>query len=512
MIKFQLKAYSVAVLTIMLAVSLAGTHAFLTGSHPFVRFSTVSTTTPTTTSSSLFYTNYTFHTQQPSALAGGTAADPPKKLEIPVIGPLLNVPKPLLIGESMWLNPPTPLQWKTIETCVEAQHKAIQEEQQQRQQQQPLSPGGGLSSPSTDSTINNNSVLGMNSFATIDQSPLVAVLHKDGNDLATIAAIVGIVTREEGSIDTTSAESFRESLAMLQSPYYSDHSRVRLIGIGRAKLTRFSVMVNEGQPDIDNPYNDVAAMDVDENSDGPIHEPLLMAQMELLLDSNEHGQASSPVHALNQLSVLTARIRFLHKDRQKIVRGLQAAQARLEMAMEEWEDYDGIGALYEENGNKAMEDQPPISNEDLQMTLHSFLREFNQDTTADPMASSRPLSPGAANCVHMDNFGLGTSPTAYADLIPMSEVLVERLQPFFSPQRSQTEEFAYEAFSWVALESLKLYLLSETITEALESSNTCERLEVLYHAMLSHKRDLTELAKAKSQELLDCGEECAGLF
>ncbi|KAG7358747.1 hypothetical protein IV203_015336 [Nitzschia inconspicua] len=428
--------------------------------------------------SSLFYTNYTL---QVDAHQMHRTESSSRTLEIPVIGPLLNVPKPLIIGESMWLNPPTPLQWKTIETCVEAQKLSIEHQQS--------------NTPTTDrpndTTVHTHSLENM---ATIDQSPLVAVLHKDGKDFATIAAIVGIVTKE-GSIDTTSAESFRESLAMLHTPYYSDHSRVRLVGIGRAKLTNFVVRhPNENEGD-----------------DTLIHEPLLMAQMELLLDSNEHGKASSPVHALNRLSMLTSRIRFLHQDRQQIVRGLQAAQARLEMAMEDWQDYDGIGAVF------AGQDDPlgrenENSNVDLQMTLHSFLQEFNQDTNTDHMASSRPLTPTAAMCLTMDNFGLGVSPTAYADLMPMSEFLVERLQPFYSPQRWDTEEFAYEAFSWVALESLKFYLPSETISEALQSSNTYQRLEVLYHAMMNHKQDLTVLAKAKSQELLDCGEECTGLF
>ena len=73
--------------------------------------------TKTTTTTSLFYTNYT------EFIAANDLSTTRGALEIPVIGPLLNVPKPLIIGESMWLDPPTPLQWKTIEVCVEAQQK-----------------------------------------------------------------------------------------------------------------------------------------------------------------------------------------------------------------------------------------------------------------------------------------------------------------------------------------------------------------------------------------------------
>ena len=57
---------------------------------------------------------------------------------------------------------------------------------------------------------NNNNI---KNLATIDQSPLVAILHRDGKEFATIAAIVGITKDSKASIDTSNAESFRESLA-----------------------------------------------------------------------------------------------------------------------------------------------------------------------------------------------------------------------------------------------------------------------------------------------------------
>jgi len=59
------------------------------------------------------------------------------------------------------------------------------------------------------------------------------------------------------------------------------------------------------------------------------------------------------------------------------------------------------------------------------------------------------------------------------------------------------------------LQSLQHYMSSCQICEALyECTNTCARLELLYHAMIKHKMDLNELAKSKSLELRNCGEEC----
>jgi hypothetical protein len=56
-------------------------------------------------------------TNDRSSETGGT--QPPSAYTIPVIGPLLNQP-PMLMGATVWLDPPTPLQWKTIEVCVDA--------------------------------------------------------------------------------------------------------------------------------------------------------------------------------------------------------------------------------------------------------------------------------------------------------------------------------------------------------------------------------------------------------
>lgn len=433
-------------------------------------------------------------------------------LEIPIIGPLLNEQKPLIVGESMWLNPPTPLQWKTIESCVEAQQLDLLD---------------GHATPSEDDDNDRSTITKIN-LATIDHAPLVAVMSKGGKDYATIAAIVGMVTGQGSSIDTNDAESFRESLTRLRSGYYSDDSRVRLVGIGRARLSDFSnreITFDDGGHIRDIPSKTTSDVDdEDYEPDGTVPEPLFVARMKLLMDSNEnegksdeYGKKVSPVHALNQLSTLASRIRFLHDDRQRIVRGLQAAQARLEMAMVDWQDWDGIGSIYGETGvDRSNEGRGgdgqstgKPSNEKFQNTLNKFLHDYGNAVPS----SSRPLSAEARRCQEIDNYGLGTSSSAYADLQSVSRVLMERLEPYYSPARLDTEEFEYEAFSWAALQSLQLYLSPAKIAQAVyETTNTCDRLEIVYQAMLMHKSDLNELAQAKSQELLDCGEECTDLF
>ena len=417
--------------------------------------------------------------------------EPNDPFEIPILGPLLDIQKPVIVGDSIWLHP-TPLQWQAVEASVSAQH-------------------GGTIRNWKSGTVSEVDEVETIHLATISKSPLVAILHRGGTEYATLAAIEGLVTKTEGPIDTNDAESFRESLANLCSPYYSDRSKIRLIAVGRAKVSHFSTkFLTDGDSFNDQNYKKHEVEGTESTKSEP--SPLLVARMELLFDSNEEGKKpSSPVHALNRLSTFAQRIRFLHGDRQRIVKGLQAAQSRLEMAMNEWEDWDGIGSI---NNNvferSSPEKQTESTSSNEQDVLDRFLKHYNADEST-PLAPSHPvlLSPRAARCIDLDNYGLGSRSSAFASLNSASTVLAESLRNYFSPSRIESEEFEYEVFSWSALQSLQPYLTSEEIDEALfKCTCTCSRLELIYQAMIRHKVDLDELAQAKITELRNCGEEC----
>jgi hypothetical protein len=419
-------------------------------------------------------------------------------VEIPIVGPLLNIQKPIIIGDSIWLDPPTPLQWKAVEASVAAQHGETITNWKSR----------------TASEIDEMLTEKIN-LATIAKSPLVAILHSGGKEYATIAAIEGIVTKNDGSINTSDNESFRESLASLSSPYYSDFSKIRLLAIGRAKLSHFTTKLLMDDSLIES-HEYHLMKDIESNGMNSITatEPLLVARMELLFDSNERGKTtSSPVHALNRLSTFAQRVRFLQQDRQRIVRGLQAAQSRLEMAMDNWEDWDGIGSIntgLEKISSLKSTKSEPLDGDYQPSILNHFLEEYNTDENIPSSPThSLPISPGAARCIALDNYGLGSTSSAFVSLTSMADVLIENLENYYSPTQLQSEEFKYEAFSWCALQSLQSYLSSQEIYEALyKCTNTCARLEILYHAMIKHKMGLDELAQAKSLELRNCGEEC----
>jgi hypothetical protein len=452
---------------------------------------------------------------------------------IPVIGPLLNTP-PLLIGGTLWLDPPTPLQWKTIEVCVEAAASSKK-----------------AKGANTD----------LDGIATIDAAPLVAVVQA-GSNVASIAAIVGYSTTKESSssgrrLDTFDSASLRESLDSLLSsattPFYTETSKVRLLCIGRAKLSEFRAADprlrgirsdetrspsawgstgsrHEATLFQGNETNNFGASYPNEHGFDPIsdHEPVILARMQLLLDTtqtcgtkidNNYGGKSSPVHVLSHLSIWSAKIRFVHGDRQRLVQLIQAAQTRLNMISREWKDHDGIGSLF--SGQQEAPSDASVSREfdpdaEFQSKIDGILALTTNaqptyytgpSETIKPIVNPKALPPWVSRLLELDNFGLGSTASAYCDIHSMTRTIIQLLQAYYSPEWTQTEEFEYSIFSWVALQSVMEYQQDATTT-ALAATTTLDRMEAVYDAMISHVDALRELALAKRTELQECGEEC----
>ena len=53
----------------------------------------------------------------------------PKRLALPLIGPIINAP-PLLLGADIKLNPPTPLQWKALQESVVVHQHSLNQHQE----------------------------------------------------------------------------------------------------------------------------------------------------------------------------------------------------------------------------------------------------------------------------------------------------------------------------------------------------------------------------------------------
>ena len=523
--------------------------------------------------------------------------DAGKHYMIPVLGPFPDKPTTLLGGEFV-LSAPTPVQWKTIMECVDVHDVALKN----------LKVNGTYA-------------------ANLDAAPVVAILENDpsatdrstsATRYATLAAIVG-VTSLEHFLDTSDAIRFRDSLQRIRtasSTFFTPDSKVRMVGVGRAQLSHFGTKNKDAI--IPNPTTSPSAEQDTVRGDS---EPILMARLRVLLDQgvastmlqqiNHHRDTTDQGKQLQQesakmararkmgeMSLWASRINSLHVDRQKLVRGLQAAETRLQdAASKEWEDFDGIGDFYNTKDEKAEAElqapsqppmheqqeqqqqpqepqdeaalmaaeqarreaieaelarmfalehprvepnQPPPSMEDahepgryspdsaFQEKINELLSIFENElydagATTFNRNPSTTLSLECSNLLNLPNYGMGYSETSFAPLDTSTKEFVERLRPYYSYEQSNTEEFYYSTYSFVALHSLQTFLLhklgnnvssppSMELLHAMKCTDTAHRLKQVYEWMFQHTSLLHQLAKAKSQELRQCGQECTDLW
>lgn len=479
---------------------------------------------------------------------GGSAGNGDKKkapssvLTIPVLGPIPGEP-PLVVGADFELNPPTPFQWRALEEAfhLRAEHLLLKE---------------GSSSSGAAAGVG----------GAIDAAPLVAIMDdytasstggnfgggvKKGARYATIAAVVGMRSGGDNSkrvIDMSDAESFMESVSRAGRGFLPAESKIRMVGVGRAAVHDFFYQVPS---DVRNAVDEDGHLIIehDGGDDGP--EPaqnVVMAQFQLLSDGEQRSAAfaldtgrsarSSPVHALHAMQTAASRIHFLHEDRRNLVAGLKAAEMRLHNGRrrragesgngaalhppqpsaalshgdgEDLIDHDGIGMLFSDAEVEA-----------TQLVFDKFLEEFGPAAAAaaatseeggeDEAAGPAPVSERVSPLAGMANYGMGESASAISSIQKLTGVWLEKLSPYYSPARRETEEHRYEVLSFVSVMALSDFLTPQDLGWSLRCTNTLERLERVYDWMWSHVRMLREEAQQVSQELLDCGEECKDLF
>jgi hypothetical protein len=97
-------------------------------------------------------------------------------------------------------------------------------------------------------------------------------------------------------------------------------------------------------------------------------------------------------------------------------------------------------------------------------------------------------------------------------IFDLTSVWTEKLQPYYSPSRCESEEHHFEVLSFVSVLSMDKYLDSYELGWALRCTNTIERLHKAYGWMFEHVRLLKQESEKMSQELRDCGEECTDLW
>jgi hypothetical protein len=477
-----------------LAIHSQVVHGFISCNEVISRFQEL------TASTRLFYTNDPPQPRRPVRRA----------LTIPVLGPIPGGP-PLVVGEDYVLEQPTPMQWTILEEAIHSHRKYLKEEH-------------------SEATTNDRFQV-----VCVDAAPLVAFLDertsvnaipgdKKNSKYATIAAVVGIssmAVNAKGIIDSSSTSSFMESIMLVFQPDKNiirpTESKIRLVGIGRAALSDFYSQLpsiyyeDQGGREGNIALQQQTQQDTNlHNDDEDARIPIIMAQFRLLTDSGKRSSAfvdqfgrsgnSSPAHALAEMSDLAARITSLHEDRKHLVRGLRAAKARLAVAsqLDILEDHDGLGML--SSGFQ-------LTNNPQSHAIATLLSEFPDEQSLSSLARD-----SHARLLEMENYGMGISSSYFSAIPSLTSALAEKLQPYFSPEKQDTEEHYYEVFSFMGLLSLNKFVAVADVDWALKCTNTIERMQWVYESMWSHKKLLREASVEVSQELRDCGEECTDLW
>jgi hypothetical protein len=427
-------------------------------------------------------------------LSSSLFASAPRAKTIPVLGPIPGNP-PLLVGEDFMIISPSLSQWNTLEECSHNHRLYLQEQ--------------------------GEDVVG------IDAAPLVAVMDditsnqsisQQNSKYATIAAVVGISmsssSNEGNTLDTSSETSFIESLQQIsanQKTIIPSQSKIRLVGIGRAALSGFhSCLPSSYWRAFDK--NQEQCSDVRGEHDGYCEDdretPLLIAQFSLLVDTDKRSEQArqagrahfvSPIHAIAEMSQWAAKLKFMHENRQRLVRGLKAASARLEVSSDNaLKDHDGIGLL--SSGFFLNEKDRVQAQTDILRLLHEF--------PGDPGHGHSALE----TVKQWNNYGLGVSAAAFSSIPPLTRTLTEKLQAYYSPQKQATEEHYYEVLSFMAVLSLKDTIPKQDMNWALKCTNTMERMAWAYEKMTHHSNLLRDASEEVSADLRDCGEECTDLW
>ena len=454
----------------------------------------------------------------------------PRRLVIPLVGPIPNAP-PLLVGGEMLLSPPTPGQWQALQEAVAIHRNALAAEDQQSQE-------GG----------------------TIDAAPLVAVIDGvtggptatastvGGARYATLAAVVGISSKDWSGAD--SQEAFWDSIMAPSScgdiirPF---SSTVRLVGVGRAKLSNFfhrtptSLLDGSGGDDLSASDEEITSSlsqegswDEEDDSEG-YDPPIIMAQFTPLVDGPVDSRADaktlgnkesrsvyrSPVHAISELNSMLHRVTWMHDDRRRLVNGITAAKARLDARRSkdngdtgvEYNDFDDLGWV----GSSELDVIAPGSEMKVkgEISMGDFLSSFqSSQASSDPLVELEQAEERqkAVNFLEdIDNFGL--SYFGYFSAIPkLTEQALNLFVPYYSEEHRSREEHEFEIASFVALRTIEGYASPTEIGWALQSTSTIERLQATYDIMANHRIQLEKMAEYFSQQLLDCGEECTDLW
>lgn len=303
-----------------------------------------------------------------------------------------------------------------------------------------------------------------------------------------------------------------ESLYQVGTQRSPFNSCIRLVGVGRASLKQFFYKLptnldeegdEEDVHDDDEDYDEQPDEEGEHDEEDTKQTPIVMAEFTIMRDSSVSSSAEasrigdkgarslncSPVHFIAEMSKQLNRIVYLHDERRRLIKGLKAAKVRLEQK-NVFEDHDGIGQA--------------TAKDDDEKIIEEFLAKYDHDHDVLPTLDTSVLST-------MDNYGLNYY-SAFSSIPQLTNVALQSLEPYYSPELRRSEEHEMEIASFVAFRALDGFCSPQDMAWALQCTNTIERLNTGYGIMWRHKLLLEKMAEYAIHDLRECGEECTDIF
>ena len=110
----------------------------------------------------------------------------------------------------------------------------------------------------------------------------------------------------------------------------------------------------------------------------------------------------------------------------------------------------------------------------------------------------------------MENYGITTNTGMMSTIPELTNELLLQLQPYYSQEHREREEYEVEVASMAILKTLEV-TPTELATLLLTQSAT-RRLELEFDIIMRHKEKLHQLVRIINDELIDCGEKCTDLW
>jgi len=405
---------------------------------------------------------------------------------LPILGPFIKSPSPLLIGSTLTFqySEMTPFQKKALEV---SQHYHEEHCTRMKEAAEKAGDEGG-----------------------IQAAPIVAIID----------SFTGEYTETTPGDEQNKKKRFATLSAVEMEPSQdgSGPAVVKLTGVGRVLLYDYfsskDAGITEEEVELENilkliqeydkEYEDMGDDEQEDDDHDDDDFPVVMASFDVILDdssilvnqSTKHQDATvdrvSSVHAITELYRTANKVYRLHEDRKKIVAGLKAAEERLLLGKErmyencdiEYEDCDGLGVLSDGV---------------------DFL--LNEVEAVEITTGTARLSPLA----QMENYGFGSF--GILSTIPdLTRELALYLESYYSPSHREREEYDAEIASFIAFRCLEEYVDPSDIAAAMLAPSATERLNMAYDLMMRHREELNELVKMISDDLYECGDDCKDLW